>query len=258
MSIVQEVNGQPRPASCAPGLARRALLAACFSCCWSPLTASNAGAEPSPPAALDPAKLEVGVDLELAQRTMTHDRVELSASMSWTVHANVLLLPWLGLRTEGGMEYLQARLGEGATGVGGEALDEPMVSGPRVVGSLQPSYRLNPCWQLFARAGVGWQRFEVDSVRVGEPTPLLMSERTGVMIEFPASVGVGYAPLSDWLVFSADAGIRIAGPQSGALFDSRAGASQSLRQDTGELVHVAPFPMFGNAIFTRISLDIVF
>lgn len=220
-------------------------------------TAHAAGDEPAPSPS-EPRKLELGADLGVEQRSMTRDSVEVSPSLSWTVHANVLLFPWLGIRTEGGMEYLHTTLGQGATGVAGEALGSSMLSGPRVVASLQPSYWLAPRWQLFARAGVGWQRLVSESIEVGQPTPLTISERTGVIVEFPASIGAGYVALPDWLLISADVGVRVAGPQSGALFESGAGANQSLRQDTGELVHVAAFPTFGSGLFARMSVDVVF
>jgi hypothetical protein len=156
------------------------------------------------------------------------------------------------------MAHLDAKPESGAFGVAGQPASTPTLSGPRVALELLPHLDLNESFELFAAAGAAWQRWTAPAFDVGEPTPLRTSERSGVLVEFPVSVGARLLFLERRLGLSLSMGALIAGPQSGALFDSGAGAGQALRQDTGVLVKVAAMPKFSSAVFGGLHFDVIF
>jgi hypothetical protein len=154
------------------------------------------------------------------------------------------------------MEYLTANVPPGSLELEGGAENPPTLQGPHVVLELQPTWRVAQRWDLFGLVGVGWQRFTADAFELGEPTPLRVSERAGVVVEMPLSFG-GRLALgeSGWGV-SLLGTLAVPVNQSGALFDSTAGAAQSVRQDTSELENVAAFQRFGLSYGAAASIDL--
>jgi hypothetical protein len=230
-------------------------LVVCGTASWDTNSAHAADTQRLPAA---PANLELGAGLGVGQRfTSGNQGVEYGPSLVWDVHATVLLLPWLGLKTAGGMEYLEARVAPGALGVAGSAATDPAVFGPRVALTLEPRLPLGCQLELLGSVGVGWQRLTAEAFRIVEPTPLLVSERTGVLVEVPLQIGARV------LVWPGRLGVSLSGQftpvlsQSGALFEGSAGAAQTLRQDTGQLERVTAFPEITSSFSTGISVDIL-
>jgi len=77
-------------------------------------------------------------------------------------------------------------------------------------------------------------------------------------VEFPISIGGRLLLASRRVGLSLSIGTLIAGPQSGSLFESGAGAGQALRQDTGTIARVAAMPEFSTALFGGIHVDAIF
>lgn len=236
----------------------------------SAVTPAPAGAEPalaSPPAPdansgragrPEMRKLELGVDVGAVRRPSAGAGVDYETGLRWSGHGTIVLLPNLGARLTGGMEYHALSIEPGALGAEGPATGEPNISGPHVLGQLQPMLELAPGLDGYALVGIGWQRFTADSVTLGEPTPLTIAERSGVLVELPLAVGARYAVLRDRMALALTFAFSAPLSQSGSLFDAGAGASQSLRQDTGELVRVDALPHFESATSASLSLDFFF
>lgn len=208
--------------------------------------------------ALEDPRLFVGLDGRIVSReTRSGAPAEYGTSLQWTAHGTIVLARWLGFRTSGGMERVSVELRDGALGVPGSVTTTPTLRGPRVVVELEPRWAVLPRLDLFATLGAAWQRFTLAPLSMSDPTPLSISQRSGVLVEYPLHLGVSYQVLPRLVSVSLTAGILVTGSQTGALFDSRAGANQSVRQDTGELVRVSALPEFGNAFSTGISLDLL-
>jgi hypothetical protein len=168
------------------------------------------------------------------------------------------MAPWFGLHLGGGMEYHQVEVEPGALGPSGAATEQPTLVGPHVVVQAQPMWPLSERFELFGRVGLGWQRFSASPIPLGRPTPLIVSERAGVLIELPVGIGLRCALWRDRIAIAALAGVDIVLSHSGALFDARTGASQSVRQDTGTVIYVDAFPAPRAAINGGIGLQYFF
>lgn len=206
----------------------------------------------------EPPKLELGAGAGIAERTSKQRNVSYAPGLVWSGHATVVVLPYLGFRISGGMEYHAVHLDPGALGVAGDNETTPTIRGPHVVAQLQPMIRLMPSWEAFALAGIAWQRFTASTISVGEPSPLLVSSRSGVVVELPFGIGTRYAFIPERMALSLLLSMSTPISDSGDLFNSRAGTSQSLRQDTGELVRVAALPSFGTTFGVGASVDYFF
>jgi hypothetical protein len=79
-----------------------------------------------------------------------------------------------------------------------------------------------------------------------------------VLIELPVAVGLRSALWRDRVAIAALAGVDIVLSHSGALFDAGAGASQSVRQDTGTVVYADAFPAPRAAFNAGIGLQYFF
>jgi hypothetical protein len=203
------------------------------------------------------AKLELGLDAGAAHRPSSDDAVSYQPGIWWSGHATVVLLENLGVRLTGGMEYHAIDIEQG-TLASGPVEGQPRMSGPHVKGQLQPMLRLTPRFDIFALLGVGWQRFTANAIGIGEPSPLLVSRRSGVLVELPLAIGARYAVLRERMAVGLSFCFTAPMTQTGALFDSNAGTNQSLRQDTGELVRVGGLPHFESALSAGLSFDFFF
>ncbi len=201
-------------------------------------------------------ELELGAGGGLLSRGDGSAVVDYGPSVRWSVHGSLRVRRWLGIRLTGGMEYLSASVPRGSLGVEGDAASDPSLMGPHVVLELQPVWQLNQSLDLFSLVGVGWQRFETEAFAVREPTPLLVNERTGVVVELPVSLGGRLALGRSGFGVSLTAALAIPLMQTGALFDSDAGAAQSVRQDTGLLTRVDAFQHFGPAYGGTLAFDL--
>ncbi len=225
------------------------------------LSAGGVAAQPSETPVVEPTSVYVGAGAVVRQWGSAEERVRYGTSMGWRVHATVVLLPWLGLHTSGGMDYQKALVADAALGQPGAVRQNPSIAGPRIGVELQPELALSAQWTVFGRLGAAWFRPTVESFELREPSPLQVARRSGVVVEFPLGAGVRYGLLADRLGLSADVGFSLAGPQSGDLFDSSdtgAGASQSVRQDTGELTRVGVFPKYTSAFGAGLNLELSF
>ncbi len=221
-------------------------------------SAHSASATPVDSELTHPTSVAVGAGAVVRQWGSANSRVDYGPSLGWRVHATVVLLPWLGLHTAGGMDYLQGEVRDGALRQPGVAEEDPSIAGPRISVELQPSHVLAPRLTLFGRLGAAWFRPAVEAFELDDPSHLIVSRRSGVVVEFPLGVGARYDLLEGRLGLTADASFSLAGSQSGDLFDSGAGTSQSVRQDTGELARVGPFPKFTSALGAGLSLELSF
>lgn len=251
---------------------RQTCRAPLFSVVFATSAVSPARASAEPAAARSPAadsssdragrpetrRLELGLDFGGVHRPSASGGVAYDTGLRWSGHGTVVLLQNLGARLTGGMEYHALSIERGALGAAGPATGEPRISGPHVLGQLQPMLEVAPRLDAYALVGIGWQRFTADSVTLGNPTPLTISERSGVVVELPLALGARYAVLRDRMALALTFAISAPLSQSGALFDAGAGASQSLRQDTGELVRVEALPHFESATSACLSLDFFF
>jgi hypothetical protein len=221
-------------------------------------THPSSEARPVGAAQAEPRKLELGLEVGGVSRPSRGQGVQYALGPMWAGHATIVLLENLGFRLSGGMTYHDVEITRGALGVAGATEGEPSIRGPRVVGQLQPMLQLAPRIDAFALVGIGWQRFTANSISIAEPTPLRVSERSGVLVELPIAVGARYAVLRERMALALTFGFAAPLTESGALFDADAGTSQSLRQDTGELVRVDALPHFAGALSGSVSLDFFF
>jgi hypothetical protein len=166
----------------------------------------------------------------------------------WGGHVGIVLLPWLVARAS---SHVSSR--EVDPGVGAWGFDTPVDSTPpqlrelSLAGALQLRNEVVPRLSVWGGAGVAWTRVSMSRFTLTDPFVADVETRSGVILELPIHVGLGYSLLT--LADSAlglDVVLELRySPKlssSGEYFAPQPGQNESVRNDTGERVSIDGMP----------------
>ncbi len=214
---------------------------------------------PLPPPELSPQpayQLVVGAGAGVVHRPATGERVKYLPGPLLGGFGNIVLLDWLGIKLGAGLEYHTAELSDDALGLN-EYGSDVALRGLRMSVELVPRLSLNQQLDGWLAVGAGWARFEADALQLEtmDATDVFLSDKAGVMIEYPASLGLTWLA-SGRIGVSLSASFILSTAQTGELFEAEHGNRQALRQDTGSIVNVSGFPEFNHALQTQLTIDL--
>jgi hypothetical protein len=200
--------------------------------------------------------LELGAQAGVVHRPARGSAVDYNPGLSWAGFGRIRLTQRLGLRLLAGAEYHSVEVGNADLGLDG-TVEQPDLNGIRIAAELSGRLPLSEHWMAELSAGMGWSRFVAAPLTV-RGSDVVAGERSGVLLDVPIT------PRLTWHVALSRVAISLAGTfawalpsQTGDLFTNSTDRSQVLRQDTGELISVEGFPLFGHSFGAHLAVDVL-
>lgn len=161
----------------------------------------------------------------------------------------ILVTDWLGVRLSGAYDTHIARLRSLGNETSLLAPETTTLEGLTLAASVEPRWQASERISILAGFGVAWDRFSLGamSLETSQGTAEVR-QRTGVLLEFPITLGVTFSPIPQRFGIGIRARYAPRTRQTGDLFDGGTGGGQVVSQSSGEMLFVPGLPRFAPAL----------
>lgn len=191
-------------------------------------------------------KVRLGLNGGVLNRQASTDVVTYEPSFTWGGHVGVVLFPWLDLRATSQVTAQDVSPHDGAWGLKNPGYDPPKLRELALGASIELREDILPKVAVWGGGGIAWARLSMSRFSLEEPWPADIETRSGVNLQLPLHVGVGYSVgrLTDAVEVSLTLEFRYSPllSSSGELFYPQDGQQETVRNDTGQRVEVGGMP----------------
>lgn len=210
------------------------------------------------------SQLVLGLGGGVSHRASSESRADYSLGPALSAYGQIPVLSWLSVKLQTGWERHHAELDAGAFELQERAGDSEL-TGLLLGLELVSNWVISQDVQGWIALGAGWTRFESASLdlELTNGARAQLPRKSGVMIEFPARLGISWKPSAHQVGLSLSAAYSLATGQTGDLFESGSGTRQAVVQSASadnttngsSVVTIAGFPTFENALQTQLTID---
>jgi len=181
--------------------------------------------------------IEVGPDAGVWFRTAKGDGVEYAPGFAWGVHARAELWQYLDFAAYFNRAQHSVDVPRGSLGLADTDVEQPALDVLQIGARLEPTLRPIPPLRLWLGLGVAWGHITADAPTISGANAATYADRTGVYLEYAATLGATWDVIPSWLAISLSASGGLLTNQSGDLFHDH----QVIGKD-GTLARLAALP----------------